>query len=927
MNQSVQNNRLHLFILLLFWVLPQFAFAQQNRGSRVENEVIAPDSILSISPIADFEFNNSGLSFQDSIPASDSTKVVPKGEIETLINYYGEDSIITDFKQKKIYLHKKAWFEYGDIRLDADLIIIDWEKSELFASGVMDSLGNITGNPIFKEGGIPYEIREEMRYNFKSQKAIIKDVVTEQQDGLLRGETIKKAADGSIYMDHGYYTTCNLAEPHWHISAAKIKSIRGKQVVTGPFNLYFNNIPTPIGLPFGIIPDTPEEKASGIVFPSYGQEQRRGLFLRDFGYYFAFNDYIHSRLTADIYSNGGWGAKAATIYKKRYKYNGSFNVDYQSFKSPETQENPLDFTSVWVSWQHTPETRGNSRFSASVNAGTQNYNNLVINPNNFANNVRSDFTSNIAYSKTFAGTPFSMSANLRHSQNIQTDEVNITLPDIALNMNRQSPFKNSKFEPLKTLNFALNFNLQNSINNRITPALGVQNLLFQQNFGAFEQQQQAPNILPFNLSNLPQLLRDANNGARSTIPISSNFNLFKYFTGTASMNYTELWYLEKINYYYNDVENRVDRISENGFNRVGFYTSSFNLNTNVYGFYTFKNSKKVEAIRHHMQPSFGFNYTPDFSDPTYGFYQNVQVDETGRRQLFSRHQGFIFQGAPLGESRALSISIRNVLEAKIKTASDTAEVKTKKIPLLQTLNVTTNYNFAADSFQLAPINLNTRTSFFENKLSINLSATMDPYATGVTRNSQGEELIRRVNSLAWRRGQGIGRIRNANVNITGSLNPSKNEKSRGEVRDEITNNFLAQGGQMNEFIENEITNIVNDPSQYIDWSIPWNLGFGYNFTYNRQINGNTNITQALNVNGDLSLTEKWKVNFNTGYDFSTAKLTQTMISIARDLHCWQMTVSWIPFGTFTSYNVDIRVKSAMIQDLLKVNRRRSFFDR
>ena len=927
MIQSVRNNRLQFIIFLLFWVIPQLVFSQERRTRRVENPIVAPDSILRAPAQALPEVELPEITLPDSLPENDSTKVVPKGDIETIINYYGEDSIITDFAQNKIYLHKEAWFEYGNIRLDADLIIIDWDKSELFASGVTDSLGNIQGNPIFKEGNTTYEIRKEMRYNFKTQKAIIKDVVTEQQDGLLRGETIKKTTDGSIYMDRGYYTTCNLAEPHFHISAAKIKSIRGKQVVTGPFNLYFNNIPTPIGLPFGIIPDTPEEKASGIVFPSYGQEQRRGLFLRDFGYYFAFNDFIHTRLTGDIYSNGGWGAKAASIYKKRYRYNGSFNIDYQSFRSPETELNPLDFTSVWVSWQHTPETRGNSRFSASVNAGTQNYNNLVINPNNFANNVRADFTSNIAYSKTFAGTPFSMSANLRHSQNINTDEVNLTLPDVAVNMNRQNPFQNlTRFEPLKTLNIAWNFNLQNQITNRITPALGVQNQNFQQDFGFGEEFQQAPDVLAFSFANLPQLLRDANNGARSTIPISSNFTLFKYFTGTASANYTELWYLERINYFYNDVENRVDRILENGFNRVGFYTTSFNMNTNVYGFYTFKNSKKVEAIRHHMQPSFGFNFTPDFSDPRFGYYQQVQVDSAGRTQFFSRHQGFIFQGAPLGESRALSISIRNVLEAKIRTESDTAEVKTKKIPLLQTLNVTTNYNFAADSFQLAPVNMNTRTSFFDNKLSVNLSATLDPYASGVTRTAQGQEVARRINDFAWRRGQGIGSIRNASVNINGSLNPSKSERSPGEVRDEITNNFLQQGGQMNEFVENEINRIVNDPSQYIDWSIPWNLGFGYNLSYNNRPGGQSNVTQALNINGDVSLTDKWKVNFNTGYDFSTAKITQTMISIARDLHCWQMNVSWIPFGTFTSYSVDIRVKSAILQDL-KVNRRRSFFDR
>ncbi len=923
----MRNYWLFLPVFVILWVLPQIGFCQQRTQQQVEQRVTAPDTLLNPQTLDFSGLDTLNIIGRDTVPISDTTKVVPKSEIQTTINYYAEDSIITDFTQNKVYLYNDAWFEYGNIRLDADLIIIDWEKSELYASGITDSLGNVQGNPLFKEGATSYEIRKEMRYNFKSQKAIIKDVVTEQQDGLLRGQTIKKDQDGSIYMDRGFYTTCNLAEPHWHINAGKIKSIRGKQVVTGPFNLYFNDIPTPVGLPFGIIPDTPDEKASGIVFPSYGQEQLRGFFLRNFGYYFAFNDYVHSRVTGDIYTNGGYGAKAATIYKKRYRYSGAFNIDYQRFTSPETvaEDQRQDYNTIWVNWNHAPETRGNSRFSASVNAGTTNYNNVVINPVSFAQNTRAEFSSNVSYSKTFQGTPFSMSANLRHSQNIQTDEVNLILPDIAVNMNRQNPFQNVNFEPLKTLNIAWNFNLQNSINNRITPTFGVQNEQLQQNQGVLDVP--LPTVIPFNLENLPQLLRDADNGARSTIPISSNFTLFKYFTGTAAMNYTELWYTEQINFYYNRAENRVDRILENGFNRVGFYNTSFNLNTNVYGFYNFKNSKKIEAIRHHMQPTFGFSYTPDFSNPAFGFYQEVQVDETGRTQLFSRHQGFLFSGAPLGEARALTINLRNVVEAKVKTDQEEADGSTKKIPLLQSLNISTNYNFAADSFNLSPINFNTRTSFFEDKLSLNFTGNLDPYATRtIVNENTGQLVTRRVNEFAWTAGQGIGALRSVQMNINGNINPTGGDRSPGEVREDLTNDFLQQGGQMNEFVENEISRIVNDPTQYIDWDIPWNLGFGYNIAYNRAQTGQTNITSALNINGDFSLSEKWKINFNGGYDFRTAQITQSMIGIARDLHCWVMNVSWIPFGRFTSYNVDIRVKSSILQDL-KVSRRRSFFDR
>jgi lipopolysaccharide assembly outer membrane protein LptD (OstA) len=851
------------------------------------------------------------LAKQDTLALLDSAKNVPKSDIETEILYYAEDSIITDFSENKVYLYKKAWFEYGKMRLDADRIVIDWKNSELYAYGIADSVGVVSGNPFFKDGNSVYEIRKEMRYNFKTQKAIIKDVVTEQQDGVLRGTTIKKTEDGSVYLDHGYYTTCKLTKPHWHISSSKIKSISGKQVVSGPFNLYFNGIPTPLGLPFGLIPDTPEEKASGIIFPSYGREQVRGLSLRDLGYYFAFNDYIHLRVTGDVYSKGGWGVKSQSMYTKKYRYSGGFNMDFQKFVSPETELIPLNYNTFRVQWNHSPITRGTGRFSASVNAGSTSYFNNVINPNNFANNVTGDLNSNISYSKTFAGTPFSMSANLRHSQSVQTGEVRLDLPTIGINMNRQSPFQNVKFEPLKTLNIAWNFNLQNSITNRI------------KTFGQASQVD-GPQTIPFNMDNLGLLLKNGNNGARNTIPISSNFSLFKYFTGTASANYNELWYMQRFNYSYNSSTDKVEQVKEDGFNRVGYYNTSFAMNTNFYGFYNFKPSGKLQTIRHHMAPTVSFNFNPDFSDPAYGYYQEVQSDKSGRMTRFSRHQGLIFGDAPIGESRALSLGLRNVVEAKIKTQTDSTEGEFKKIPLLEAFNINTAYNFAADSFQLSPFQLSARTTLFEQKLSVNINSTIDPYATLSTLGSDGTTRYSSSKEYAWKKGQGIGTIRSASLNLNASLNP-KNGQNPGEVRDELTQNFIQQGGVMNQFVENEINRIVADPSQYIDWEIPWNLTLGYNLAYARQVSNTTNITQALNVSGDLSISEKWKINFNTGYNFDQNEITQTMIGIARDLHCWQMNVNWVPFGRFTSYNIDIRVKSTILQDL-KVSRRRTFFD-
>ncbi|MDN3202671.1 putative LPS assembly protein LptD [Algoriphagus sediminis] len=909
----MQSSKFIFFFLLLGLLTAPKAFSQESSPPVKERILVAPDTLESSNPPV---ISSDTLNIPADTLSTDSVaNIMPTSPIMTDIVYFAEDSIVSDFVNNKVYLYKEAWFEYGEMRLDAERIIIDMNTNEVYASGVTDSLGNVTGNPFFKDGETVYEIRKEMRYNFQTQKAIIKDVVTEQQDGILRGETIKKTSSGDIYLSHGYYTTCKLTTPHWHISANKIKSVSNGQVVTGPFNMYFNGIPTPLGLPFGILPNTPEEKASGIIFPSYGNEQVRGLFLRNLGYYFAINDYVHARVTGDIYSNGGWGLKSQAVYKKRYRFNGGFDIDFQKFKSPETELNPVDYNTFKIAWRHTPESRGNSRFSASVNAGTTSYFNNIISQNNFQNNVTSDFNSNISYSKTFANTPFSLSANLRHSQSVQTGEVRIDLPTIALNMNRQSPFKNVNFEPLKTLNLAYNFNLQNTITNRVQQEFGVSSDLI--------QDAGDPDIIPFTLANLGLLFENARNGARHAIPISSNFRLFKHFTGTASANYNELWYNKRINYYYNPAQERVDRIIEDGFNRVAFFNTSFNLNTNIYGFFNFKGDGKIQTIRQHIQPSIGFNFTPDFSDPSFGYYQEVQVDNEGNSRLFSRHQGFIFGGAPLGESRAMSFNIRSVVEAKIRNKSDTAETETKKIPLLETLNFNTSYNFAADSFQLAPFNISARTSFFNRKLSVALSTNIDPYATADFVN--GEQVTtRRINSFAWKNGQGIGIIRSASMNMNVSFNPNS-AATPGEVRDEVTDNFLQNGGVMNEFVESEINRIVSDPSQYIDWNIPWNLNMGYNLAYRKAVNGTTNVTQALNISGDVSISEKWKINFNTGFDIQAQEITQSMIGIARDLHCWQMNVNWVPFGRFTSYNIDIRVKSSILQDL-KVSRRRSFFD-
>lgn len=852
------------------------------------------------------------------------------GDVKTTIIYNAEDSIKLDVIKNIAYLYGNAEIKYGPIELKADYIELDWVNNILYATGIADSTGKLQGKPIFKEGAETYETTT-LRYNFTTGKAYITGAVTQQGEGFLQAQSIKKTQSGELFTYFGRYTTCNLEHPHFHIQSEMIKAIPGNKLVSGPFHLRFNDIPTPLGFAFGMFPDQKKKRSSGIIFPTYGEERVRGFFIRDGGYYMALNDIIHMSVMGEVYSKGGYGGTLQSTYNKRYAYQGSFRFNYSRFNSDETELNPIAINDFWVDWSHRPEAKGNSKFSASVRAGTSSYNNN--NTLNFERNVNSEFSSSVQYSKTFTGTPFNMAANARHSQNVRDGRVQVTLPEAAFNMNRITPFQNSDVEIFSALNFAWNFNLTSNISNR--PSGRVPGGITLSNPSEIA----ADSIMAFNFETLPYLLRNAQIGGRHQVPVSTTFNILKHINISPGFNYEELWYLQELRYTWQAEQNAVRLDTIPGFKRAGTYNANIGATTRIYGTYIMKKGN-IQAIRHMITPTIGFNYRPDYSNRKYGYFQEVQINEKGDTRLLSKYEGFAYGAPSIGESAALNFSLENNLEAK-KVAKGDSAVKAEKVKLIDNFGVSTSYNFLADSFGLSNIRTALRTSLFNNAVNVNIGAELDPYLTKLDSISDtGQVFQRRLDKFAWNNGQGIGRIRNVTLNLSTNLNPAAKGRQGGAASaglnrmgpagmmggDGISDTGLAGAQNLADSGDLEAMMIMNSPYNYVDFTIPWNINISYNLNYRRDGFSESDVTQALTFNGDVSITEKWKINFNSGYDLATKELTHTTISINRDLHCWELRVNWVPFGRFTSYSVDLQVKSSLLQDL-KINRRRNLNDR
>ena len=850
------------------------------------------------------------------INESDTSQTISKqldslksdSEIETTINYNAKDSIYYDLKTQIIKLYGNSSIDYGNINLKAHEIMVDWNKQTLDANFMRDSTGLKIGKPIFTENNQSYET-DKITYNFNSKKAIISGIVTQLDDAYMQGEKVKKNELDELYIHDAKYTTCNLADPHFHIATKKLKVIPGKKVISGPFHLKFGNVPTPLGFIFGMFPQ-PKETVSGIIMPSYGEEKRRGFYLREGGYYFAVSDYFDLRLTGDIYSKGSYGTTIATNYKKRYAYNGSLKFNYNKSKTGEI-ESPFESNDFSFSWTHTPSSKGrSSRFSSSVNFQTNSYNqnkNLV--QSNFNQSINAQFNSNISYSKTFKGSPFNISTNLRHSQNVQNKKVNLTLPDLSYNMSRIYPFKNMG----KLGKTALG---KISISHRFTGKIELTNGSSSSSLNSINVINSSDSFnkqVDFNMGNINTIVDRSKIGGKHTIPISTSFNILKFFTVSPSINYNEIWYLKKLNYTYNEVENGVEIDTTNGFSRAWSYNTALSLSTRIYGTVFFKKGK-IKAIRHVITPEISLTYSPDFTQKKYGYYENIQINNEGETRLLSKYENFLYGSPRIGSSASMNFYIGNNLEMKVIDENDTIS-GTKKIKIFENLSFSGNYNFLADSFQLSPIRFNTRTSFFKRLINVSLSGTIDPYAYKLDSISETNQIYqRRINELAIKNNQGLGSL--AFINMALGMRFSAKDFQSPEEEDEKESRFGTR---------REIDYINSNIAEYVDFNVPWSINASYNLNRRKIGYNDPTITQTITMSGDISISEKTKISMRSGYDFKNKMLTQTSINAIRDLHCWRIRFNWVPFGRFQSYNLSISAVSALLQDL-KLEKRSRFFD-
>ena len=878
--------KLRNLVIFLFLVNPFVSFSQMES-----------DSLLSLMEI-------------DTLSNNEIDSIANTSEIETTINYSAKDSIFYDLKSQKIKLYGGSKIDYGEINLEAYEILVDWNDKTLDANFILDSIGKKIGKPIFSEGDQSYET-DKITYNFDSRKAKIKGIVTQLDDAYMQGEDVKKNEEDELFISHAMYTTCNLEEPHFHISSSKIKVIPGKKVVSGPFHLKFGNVPTPLGFIFGMFPQ-PKKKVSGLIMPNYGEEKRRGFYLRDGGYYFAVNDHLDLRLTGDIYSKGSYGMTLGTNYKKRNSYSGNLRFNYNKSKLGDF-ENPTTSNDFSFSWSHSPDTRGkSSRFSSSVNFQTNSYNqnkNLVY--SNFNESINAQFNSNISYSKTFKGSPFNLSANLRHSQNVQTKKVNLTLPDISYNMSRIYPFKNiGKLgkTALGKISISHRFNGKIELTNgSVGNSLGGLNIINSGN--NFSEQ------IDFNMDNISSIIDRSKIGGKHTIPISTSFNLLKYFTVSPSVNYNEIWYFKKLSYNYNELENGIEIDTTNSFQRAWSYSSAFALSTRIYGTVFFKKGK-IKAIRHVISPEISMSFSPDFTKPKYGYYENVQINNEGDTKLLSKYENFLFGSPRIGSSASMNFYIGNNLEMKVLDKKDTIN-GTRKIKIFDNLAFSSSYNFLADSFRLAPIRFSTRTSFFKRLINLSISGNIDPYTfrlDSISESATGIKNVyqRRVDELAYKNNQGIGSLAYINMAL-GFRFSAKDFRSDDDEKESSYGT------------REEIDYINSKIAEYIDYNVPWSINASYNLNRRKIGFRDPNITQTLTFSGDVSISEKTKISFRSGYDFKFKMLTQTSINATRDLHCWRINFSWVPFGRFQSYNLSINAVSALLQDL-KLEKRSRFFD-
>ena len=825
------------------------------------------------------------------------------------IEYSARDSSYFDKENEMVYLYGNARVKYQGIELDADYITYNSKTKLIYASGRTDAKGKYVGRPIFKMTGQSTSLADSIFYNTETSVGRIWGVFTEQEGGFFTGGKAKKQPDDEIHSKGQTYSTCNLPHPHFGIYITK-GIVTEKQIITGPVYLKIEDIPLPLGLPFAFFPK-PNKKSSGVILPSPGEDYTRGFFLREGGYYLGLNDYWDAKMLATIYTRGSYEGTLLSNYTKRYKYNGNINFRYSNSRyglegTPE-YEPKKDFN---LQWSHTQNAnaRPGTTFSASVDAGTSSFNQNTAGGSSYDYNqfTKNTMRSSISYGKVFGnGINFSLVAS--GSQETQNKTVGLQLPDINLSVPTFNPFdsKDRLGEQKWYQKISVGYTMQGT--NSIST---TEDQLFKKGslskFKSGFQHQVSPNVA---------------------------FNIMKFFNFNTGVSYTERWQFQTIRKSYLKVLNSPDQEIVDtvpGFKRNGEYSLNMGISTKVYSTAQFTKFGNFKALRHVMTPQMSFSYRPDFSSIEKGYYKNAfytdgspKIGFDGKQQKYS-----IFEQAPFGfpgsgRSAAISFSLDNTIEAKVLTPKDTTGKGDKKIPIIQGLSISGSYNFLAPSFKLSTLGFSGR-SQFTDKLGVNYYGTLDPYRYTDTVDAISGKVSRKLlDDYVWNVGK-LPRLTNFGFSFNYSLNPEalkKKNENEQNLKDKA-----AKTGMTPEQSE-ELAKVSRDPNAFVDFKIPWNFAFSYTFNYNTdRLGQNSTITNTLNFNGDANITTKWKVQFNSGWDFKASTFSQTSLSIYRDLHCWDMSFSWIPFGAYQFYSVDIKVKASVLQDL-KLSKRKNYYTR
>lgn len=878
-------------------LLPGFITAAQSQS--IEDTVRARyDQRLSDSTLIDTSFvanNFVGDSLfppdsinPDSVIMADTLSADSLKKSEDAINapveYHAADSISFDLKHRKVYLYKDSEIDYDKINLKSANIEIDFPTDIINAFGRIDSTGKLVDKPVFTEGGKEYS-SDTMRYNYKTKKGYIKKVKTREGEGYLHGKTIKKMPDNTINVRHGSYTTCSLDDPHFELRYTKAKVIPKDKIVSGPAYMVIEDVPIPFILPFGFFPNK-QGQQSGILVPSYGESNNRGFFFENGGYYWGISDKIDLQLTGDIYTKGSWALEPRLRYKKRYGYSGSFSGGYTVNKTgepgTESYQVSKDFSIRWTHSQD-PKARPNSRFTSNVNIVTNSYN--QFNPVSTQDYLSNTFQSSISYQTNFDNKIF-LTASMNHNQNTLNRTVNITLPQLSISANKFYPFRSKQ---------------------RSGSLKWYENISVGYKMDARNQLNTYDTLLTFD----NDMIARFENGMKHTVPINSSIKLLKYFNWSNSINFTERWYTKTIRKDFeanlNDsIPGEVVIDTVPGFEAALEFSFSSSISTRLYGMLNFKKGP-VKAIRHVMNPSVSFSYRPDFSKSFYGYYDRYYNHNTGTYEEYSIFQNGIYGYPSSGESGSLNFSLSNNLEMKVRTPNDSVQ-EDKKIKLIENLSLSTSYNMAADSLNWSILRVSGRTRLFD-KVNLQYSSAWDPYVFDTALN-------RRVNKFVLNEEGKF--LRRTNTSWKFGLNLSFSDTDWKEMR------------ASDEGTEAEMEQIKQNADQYFRWDNKWSVNLDYTFHYTNAYQQSLDeyerkVIQTLNFNGSVNVTDKWKFRVRSGYDFKQKELSYTSLNIYRDLHCWQMSFNWIPYGGYKSWNFTIQAKSSLLQDL-KLEKKKDFRD-